>query len=237
MIKDFDADYFEARQKDSIRRHKMHELDRKLILRKLGSKGKTRLKLLDIGCANGEFSKPFLLKGWEIFGIEINQEQAEIAGKSGIRILKSIENPPNFDVVLIRGTLHHIPDATSLLESITRNFRLGDGATKHLFILAEPNSESMIYRNFQKLPAIEDSDRFSSNYQIYGAKKLKKYLNLLGYDATLSYPYFKTPYRTFVKDCCRALQMVLTNQYISTPWFRNMFNITCVYREGYDVAP
>jgi SAM-dependent methyltransferase len=217
---DFDNEYFAHREKDLLNRLKMHALDRKWVRKLIGEYGGKPI-LLDIGCSDGSFAADFSRDGFRIFGIEPNVFQANLASQKGIQIVDTFEEIPHLDVVIIRGTLHHLPNYRIVLESVFTLFEKSPGQSdKWIFILAEPNSESQTFRRFQKLPAIEQSQNFQSNYKIFGARELKEYFQLKG-EVHLDYPYLRTPYRKLWRD---SLQTISSN-YLGTPWFRNQFNL------------
>jgi hypothetical protein len=229
MNSDFNRAYFDQRKFDIRRREKMHALDRKFIEKQVSKSLSLPISLLDIGCEDGSFSKPFLSYGWNVFGIEINSKIAKLANANGIKLLKSVELDKKFDIVIIRGTLHYLPDYETVLQSIKSNFIEFDGNTKWLFILAEPNAESFIYRRFNKLPSIEDDIYFRSNHKIHGANALRIHLRELGFTTVLKYPYIKTPYRKLPSDIKEFIILLFTKRYKPFPWFRNTFNLVGKY--------
>ena len=175
-MNDFNQAYFDQRKSDIQRREKMHVLDRKFIERHVSKNLSLPVSVLDIGCEDGSFSKPFLSHGWKVFGIEINSEIAKLAKANGINILTKIDLDQKFDIVIIRGALHHLSEHERILQSIQSNFNRFESSIKWLFILAEPNAESFIYCKFNKLPAINDDYKFNSNHKIHGANDFRLHL-------------------------------------------------------------
>lgn len=225
---DFDNYYFFARKQTEAKRKKMHDRDRKWILQNLTeSNFSYGSAILDIGCSDGNLLKPLKRMGYEIYGIEPNLDQANSAAQSGIKIVEKPSDVPNLGAVVIRGTLHHIPDADKLLRSIIAAFRKPTVVSGNwLFILAEPNADSKIFKRFHRLPALEESPDFSSNYKVHSATFLKSYLEISGAKVSLIYPYIKTPYSCFPLDILKYSWMLLTGRYIRVPWFGNMFNLS-----------
>lgn len=76
-------------------------------------KNKPRGKLLDVGCATGEFLTVANEFGYSVEGLELSKWSSEIARKKGLRIyrqaLKSIANkfPARYDVITLFGVIEH----------------------------------------------------------------------------------------------------------------------------------
>ncbi len=74
-------------------------------------------RVLDIGCANGR-ALQMLGKGYDLFGIELNQNMAEQASQAGVRIIANdlfderVKElyAGTFDVVLSIAVFEHVPD-------------------------------------------------------------------------------------------------------------------------------
>lgn len=104
---------------------------------------KIKGKLLDIGCAVGQFLDIFKKKGWQTFGIELNDFERKISQKKGHKVFgEKIEAnflPKNkFDVVSILEVLEHVYDPKKVLKSIHRVLK-NDG----LLIIVVPNVDSL----------------------------------------------------------------------------------------------
>lgn len=232
QFEDFNNQYFDARMNDMRERLLMHELDREFISRGFteGVSGK-KLTLLDIGCADGAFVEPFIQQGHEVYGIEPNEAQRNLARAKGVKIVESISEIPSLDLVTIRGTLHHLPDWKASVEEIFAKFQLDPNKkTKWLFILAEPNSSSWIYRKFGRLPAVEEDSQFKSNYKIFSVGELREFFVNRGAATHVQFPYLKTPYQHFWRDLIKVCRMLVLRRYERTPWFCNMFNMAVEIR-------
>jgi hypothetical protein len=226
---DFDDSYFVARLSSEASRMKMHELDRRWMLRQIDSierkDNKSPRVLLDIGCADGRFLKGFNLDGG-IWGIEPNARQKKLAKANGLQITNSISKVPNLDSVILRGVLHHLPNYTEtfgqILEALVQSKSVNK---KLLFLLANPNAESFFYQKFGRLPALEFGTRFESVYKVHCANEVLRELNLLGFKGRIRYPYLRTPYSSPLKDLRTFTQSIVVGEYIPTPFPRNMFNL------------
>ena len=232
QFEDFNDHYFDARVNDMRERHLMHELDREYISRRVTkSVSVKKSTLLDIGCADGAFVEPFILQGHEVYGIEPNEAQRNLARAKGVKIVESISEVPGLDLVIIRGTLHHLPDWRASVDEIFEKFQIDlNKNTKWLFILAEPNSSSWIYQKFGRLPAVEEDSQFKSNYKIFSAGELREYFVNRGAFIHVQFPYLKTPYQHFWRDLIKVSRMLVLRRYERTPWFGNMFNMAVEVR-------
>jgi len=104
-------------------------------------------KILDIGCAKGEFLLVAKNRGWDVFGLEPSPNFAKYANSQyGINIhqgtLEDAEYPDRFfDVVVLNMVLEHIDDPKSFIRHIRRI--LNDNG--FLFIEV-PNTEGLMLK-------------------------------------------------------------------------------------------
>lgn len=86
-------------------------------------------RVLDIGCANGEFSASIKERqGSEIWGVELNPEAAAVAASRLDKVIQGDiydamgQLPANyFDCVVCNDILEHLPDPGRILEGIRKN--------------------------------------------------------------------------------------------------------------------
>ena len=90
------------------------------------------MKVLDLGCGTGGFTKKFLGKGLDLYGMDISPKCIEFAQKKHPEIhfcTGDIEQTPykenSFDVVLLSGVLHHFPDFSGALKESYRILKKG----------------------------------------------------------------------------------------------------------------
>ena len=108
-------------------------------------------KLLDIGCADGTFTKLIAdaLESKEVFGIEMSPEACKIASERGINIhqidLDRVESLPfqddYFDFVHLGEVIEHLFDTSKLLDEIRRITR-----PSGIVIITTPNLASWYNR-------------------------------------------------------------------------------------------
>ena len=84
-------------------------------LKLINSFGSTKKTLLDVGCGTGDFLQTAKNNGWEIFGIEPNQEARTIANKKTDNNVFNTEKLPEFkneffDVITLWHVLEHLPN-------------------------------------------------------------------------------------------------------------------------------
>lgn len=82
-------------------------------------------RILDIGCGHGSVSEELVKRGYEVVGLEANDEALESLKKKGFIAVKgdmgsSIDLPPHFDLVLLLDVLEHTFNPLSLLEEAVR---------------------------------------------------------------------------------------------------------------------
>ncbi|NMB74295.1 MAG: class I SAM-dependent methyltransferase [Myxococcales bacterium] len=97
-------------------------------------------RLLDVGCASGEFLDKMRLLGWQTYGVERSPAAAEIACRNGHRVLVSdIENglpipEASFDLVYCWHVLEHLHSPLRALREMARLLAPGGR-----LVLAVPN--------------------------------------------------------------------------------------------------
>lgn len=144
--------------------------------------------ILDVGCGVGGFLATFDDR-WEKYGVEPSEFAYKKASRKGITMIQSINsvNFDQFDVVVFRGSLQHINYPMASLTHATRALKSGG----LLVILATPDTDSIVYKLWGDLPAL-DAPR---NWVLFGHKSLTNILKRLGFsDIRVVHPYLGTPY-------------------------------------------
>lgn len=225
----YDAKYFEERAKDRRRLRAYQEEAARLWLR-LGSRGIVAmtydypLMLLDWGCGTGEF-EDFLPPGWCKYGIEPSDYARAEAEKRGITII----NPSDlwrkmqsdgggyFDLVIFRGTLQHIDEPFFALHLAVYALRAGG----LLAILAQPNTDSLVFTLFGELPALDPP----RNWWWPGERELVNVMRNLGMkEVEVLHPYWGGPYARPVHDCFCFLQRLMGRR-VKFAWPGNMLEL------------
>jgi 2-polyprenyl-3-methyl-5-hydroxy-6-metoxy-1,4-benzoquinol methylase len=103
-------------------------------------------RVLDVGCATGEFLAAARVRGWEGYGVEVAPQAAAYAEKTyGVRVhVGTVETTPWpdgwFDAVTLWDVIEHVQSPRSYIERIARLVRPGG-----MFALTTPNIRSLSY--------------------------------------------------------------------------------------------
>jgi SAM-dependent methyltransferase len=186
----YEDDYFKRRKYGAdLKRDKAYRQEIKNITQrtKFG-------RILDVGCGLGGF----LTQADDRFtkyGIEPSDYASEIARKKGLTMFRSLNtiDYEAMDCVVFRGTLQHINTPIEDLFQASRVLKKGG----LLAIIATPDADSLVYRIFGRLPAL-DAPR---NWVVFGHRELENILKRLGFgEIEILHPYWKSPYANPVKD-------------------------------------
>jgi len=118
-------------------------------------------KVLDIGCYSGTLGSMLMKIGNEVYGIQINEEVAEIARRKGLKVkIQDIESRFDFednffDVVVAAEIIEHILDTDFFIDEIKRVLK-----PNGFLILSTPNVASLgrrLYLLLGKNPYFEAS--------------------------------------------------------------------------------
>ena len=184
MIKNLYSDaYFKKRFLNDNTRIKSFQKEKSFI----NKFKKLNKKVCDVGCSTGEFLKSI---GWNgpKYGLEINKKAINEAKKNGIQFNKNILNTSNyFDVVVFRGTIQHLDDPFTYLGKTYKSLKKGG----LVFFLATPNTNSLHYKLFEDLPALDDKRNFylPSKRSLINLMKVYNF-KFINYE----YPYLNSGY-------------------------------------------
>ena len=108
-------------------------------------------KLLDVGCSSGEFLYFAKQRGFETYGVELNELTAHIAIKNGLTVhIGTIEDAQYadnfFDVIFLGDIIEHVKDPRALLTECRRILKSGG-----TLIVSTPNLDSFWARVTFKL--------------------------------------------------------------------------------------
>ena len=123
-----------------------------LIKSKLGRVG----SLLDIGTGTGDFILSAKDQGWDVSGIEPNNNAREQALNKGLCVKKNLadHSSKNFDVITLWHVLEHMPDLQRTIEQIENILNPGG-----ILIVAVPNFRSFDARHYKEYWAAYDVPR------------------------------------------------------------------------------
>jgi len=195
----YEAPYFNQYYKNDPKREAMYLQEHDRILKYYPHGG----SILDIGCGVGGFLDTFDDR-WIKYGIEPSDFAKDKAVKKNITILPSVNalDFDQFDVVVFRGSLQHINFPMSALVHAHRSLKRGG----LLVVLATPDIDSIVYKVFGTLPAL-DAPR---NWILFGHKYLSNILKRLGFEnIKIIYPYWDTPYANPLLDFSKFLVSLL----------------------------
>ncbi len=105
-------------------------------------------KVLEVGCGSGAFVRKFQNEGFDITGLELNEDSVKTAKIDGLRILnETVEahasnNAEIYDIVCSFQVLEHISDVSSFLFSSIKCLKPGGR-----LIICVPDNDSFIKRD------------------------------------------------------------------------------------------
>ena len=112
--------------------------------------------LLDVGAGTGDFLKVAKDKGWDVYGMEPNNNAAKLASEKGIILsstLKQFEGK-QFDVVTLWHVLEHIPNLEETISELSKLVKING-----TLIIAVPNFKSYDAKYYGKFWAAFDAPR------------------------------------------------------------------------------
>ncbi len=169
-------------------------------------------KMLDVGCAGGQFLSAFDPKKWERQGVEIDDDTVEFAKTEydipiSVGYFPEISFEEKFDLIVIRGVIEHFSDPISVLKKCAEVLK----PNGFLFITATPVGNSFafdVYREkwvlFTPLGHIHyfTVDLLSQVLKIFGMSLIDQH-----------YQYEETPYADLEKDFAKIQEdIVLISQ-------------------------
>lgn len=136
-------------------------------------------KVLDIGCASGNFLFGLREKGWDLYGVEMSKFASIEANKRGLNVFCGTLEEAKFrdgffNSVFAHHVLEHIPDPVSTLKEI-RRILTKDG----YFVLSIPNAECWEFKLFKNRWYGLDLPRHLYHF---GPSSIKKVLDRGGFE-------------------------------------------------------
>jgi len=216
-ITPYPAEYFTANAYGlDVQRAEMYLQERRRLLAYKQSGA-----ILDVGCGTGDFMACFGDQ-FRKFGIEPSRYAAKIAYSKGVEMIEDIPalGAKSADMVIYRGTIQHIDEPFASIREAVKVLK-EDGL---LVFLATPNAESLCYKLFGTLPALDPPH----NFWIPGARELTNVLQNLGAQVIrIEYPYYGTPYARPGRDVMSFIKR-LAGAKVKFPWPGNMMEVYAV---------
>ncbi len=125
--------------------------------------------LLDIGAGTGDFLVAAKAAGWEITGIEPNENAKKLAISKGVTFENNLESIDNqlFDVITMWHVLEHVPDVTHQITELKRLLK-----PNGTIIIAVPNYKSFDAQYYGKFWAAYDVPRHLWHFSKTSIQKL-----------------------------------------------------------------
>jgi len=205
-------EYYKYRFGNDIKRQKAFYSERDYIFKYIQSG-----KLLDVGCSTGEFINAINWDG-ETYGMEISPYAVEHAKGKGVRFDRHLFNSSNyFDIIVFRGSLQNIDTPFFYIK---RSYvALKDEG--YLVFLATANANSIYYKLWNTFPFLD----LPNDFYVPSDHSLINALNNFGFKLVeIRYPYWKSPYKSFLRDHCKFL-LKLLGLPLQFPFWRNMMDL------------
>jgi SAM-dependent methyltransferase len=187
--------YYDMRRKTERQRFIAYQQESKRVIQRADGR-----RILDYGCGDGSFLEWFT--DWEWYGVEISEYCIRQCTAKEIRMVNTASLiDGSLDVVVFRGVLQHLDNPFNALREAERLLR--DGGL--LAVLAQPDADSLCYRMFGELPALDPP----RNWWIPGRRELINVMARLGFsEFEVLHPYWGGPYARPLRDFARfALRM------------------------------
>jgi SAM-dependent methyltransferase len=151
--------------------------------------------------------------------MEVNNEAIKAAEALGISFERNIENSTDFfDMVVFRGTIQHLPHPFSYIEKSYDALRKGGC----IAFLATPNANSLVYKIFNTLPALDPR----LNFYIPSDITLCNILENFGFKILeVEKPYRCSPYASHFRDPLGFLSCLLSRRKPDFAFWGSMMNI------------
>jgi ubiquinone/menaquinone biosynthesis C-methylase UbiE len=144
---------------------------------------KKELRVLDLGCGSGIMIKELATEYEEVVGLDISASmlrKINLENYNNITLIQGdAESPPfknnSFDVIICRGTLHHLQDVESALKNLNKILN-----TNGIIISAEPCNDFFIYRWIRNR-LYRNRKHFTESHKSFQSKEIKRMHENTGY--------------------------------------------------------
>ncbi|MGC2527389.1 MAG: class I SAM-dependent methyltransferase [Candidatus Acidiferrum sp.] len=140
----YPSEYFEKPQTKSNARYLQRRFSAEArYLQALESRGSTK-KLLDVGCATGDFPRFMIARGWDVEGVEVSAVADQIKDfRVYTEEFQDIPvNEPTYDAVTAWAVLEHVHNPMAYFQKTARVLKPGG-----LFVFLVPNFQSAASRH------------------------------------------------------------------------------------------
>jgi len=163
--------------------------------------GKSNGNILDVGCGNGFFLHYMQKKGWNSLGIEPNSFARKNANSLKVKTKSNFSGlkKSSFDVIMLRYTLEHIPNPSSMLKKI-KTYLVKNG----LLIVMVPNDFNPLQLSAKKMGFKQWWVKIPDHINYFNFKSLKQLLKK---------NYFDVVYQT--TDFPMELFLLFGNDYVN----------------------
>lgn len=179
---------------------------------------KPRGRLLDVGCAGGNFLEWMQqIGGWEVSGVETGESAADQARQKGLNVttgdlFSAAYTGAYFDAVTLWDVIEHVPDPLALLREVHRILK-PDG----ILVMRLPNIDSLDARWFGRYWAGLDAPR---HLYVFGLRTLDQLLRQSGF-AAVQRSTQVGGYLNFVK----SIRFLFTGRGVDTPVARLLLRL------------
>lgn len=182
------------------------------------------LKVLDVGCNDGNLSLYMALAGCKVFGVDIASNAIEMAIKSAeyykitnarfqcVDFIKDWEPKPLFDLAVCINVIEHIPDDKFFLDKIVKSLK----PAGHL-IISTATVNSPIYRISKAIWGKFEFDVRAGHLRRYSPKDFVRLCALAGLNVD-KICFFDSIFREmiFLVEPFRKFHPILSKKYIQT---------------------
>ncbi|PYV27154.1 MAG: hypothetical protein DMG27_04765 [Acidobacteria bacterium] len=139
----YPPDYYEKEFAENPGYHQKRYAREARYLREIEERGGSR-RLLDVGCANGDFPRFMAARGWDVEGVEVSRSA------SPIRDFVVYSQPfpeipietPSYDAVTAWAVLEHVHSPMAYFQKAAKVLKPGG-----IFVFLVPNSDSLASRH------------------------------------------------------------------------------------------
>ena len=143
--------------------------------------------VLDVGCGTGEWLLAMQGRGWNVEGIEFDEDAVAVARGLGLEVRSgSLEQQhypaESFDAVTLSHVIEHVPDPAATIAECSRVLKHGGK-----LVIATPNTASLSHRFFGRSWRGLEPPRHLS---ILSMQSLRRALEIAGFQGVVLHPQF-----------------------------------------------